>query len=122
VEHGMSLALLLSFQAAAAAAAPVAPRDVRAVDFDLAKYRSDANQGVESLFACAPSPGPDIVVCGRRRGGAYPLGEMGRIFEYGPLRAETRIGGANLDAHVESFTFSNGMISKRLMVRLKLPF
>jgi hypothetical protein len=119
----MSLALLMSFQAAAAPAPPpAAAQDVRAIDFDLARIRSADIQSIESLFACDRSQGADIVICGRRSGNAYPLAEMRGIFETGPLRAETHIGGATARAYVESVKFPNGMTSNRAMVGIKLPF
>ena len=118
----MSLALLMSFQAAAAPAPPAAPQDVRAIDFDLARIRSADMPGIESLFACDRSQGADIVVCGRRGGNAYPLAQMSRIYETGPLRAETRIGGTTVHAYTESVGFPSGRISKRIMFGIKLPF
>jgi hypothetical protein len=119
----MSLALLMSFQAAASPAPPpAAAQDVRAIDFDLARIRSADIQSIESLFACDRSQGADIVVCGRRSGNAYPLEAMSRIFEAGPLRAQSRVGGATVDAHVESVKFPNGTTSNRIMFGLKLPF
>ncbi len=115
----MKLFVLLSLQAAAAPDARVS-----AVDFDLARYKpADDPKTVESLFACRHPRGPEIVVCGRRGGNAYPLDKMSRIFESKPLRAEKDLGGgATVDTHVEQAKLSEGIVSNRAMVRLKIRF
>lgn len=105
----MSLALLMSLQAAAAP---------QAVDFDLARYKPS------QPARCAASGVTEIVVCGMRpRGGDYPLEKMARIFEEKPLVAQTDLGGgAQGRAYVESVPLPNGMISKRAMVGIRLGF
>jgi hypothetical protein len=126
MEREMKLFLLLSLQAAAPPAPAPAPADPtsRAVDFDLAKVkRADGPGGLEALFACDRAQGSEIVVCGRRKGYAYPLDAMAKIYEAKPLRAETRLGnGATANVHVEDAEMANGMISHRVMVGIKLPF
>jgi hypothetical protein len=119
----MNLLLLLSLQAAAAPPPPPGPV-AGAVDFDLARYKaSDDPKTAERLFACLRPQGAEIVVCGRRGGNAYPIDKMGRLFESKPLRAEKDIGGgATVDAHVETATLATGVTSKRVMLRLKVPF
>jgi hypothetical protein len=121
----MNLAFLLSLQAAAAPApVPPSPPRIGATDFDLARVKPSASPGdVHSLFGCDRSSGTEIVVCARRAGPAYPLEEMARIFEPGPLRAETGIGhGATANVHVEDFVFPNGQRSHRIMLGVKMPF
>ena len=125
----MNLAFLLSVQAAASPAPPP-PTRIGAGDFDLARYRKSAPPpDVHSLFHCDTSNEKEIVVCARRAGPAYPLEEMARIFEPRPLKAETRIGGAMANVHVEQAEFGadtpsahSGLTSKRVMVGIKLPF
>jgi hypothetical protein len=121
----MSLAFLLSLQAAALPAPlAAAPQRVAATDFDLARYKPSTPPGdVHSLFGCDNSSDHEIVVCARRAGPAYPIEEMARIFEPKPLKAETGIGnGATANVHVEDFEFPNGQHSHRVMVGIKLPF
>jgi hypothetical protein len=115
----MKLFLLLSLQAAAAPApAPPASSKVDAIRFDLARVRP-----ADPLADCDRSDGSEIVVCGRRKAYAYPLDKMAKIYERGPLRAETGIGGgATVDVHVEDAQLGSGLISHRVMLRLKMPF
>jgi hypothetical protein len=121
-ERDMNLAFLLSLQAAATPAPPAAR--IGATDFDLAKVRRSASPiDVHSLFGCDRSGGADIVVCARRAGPAYPLEEMARIFEAGPLRAETGLGsGLTGNIHVEDVEFPGGLHSHRIMIGVKMPF
>jgi hypothetical protein len=125
----MKLLLLLSLQAAAAPAPAPAYDGIGAADFDLAKVkRAD---GLDTLFACDKAGGSEIVVCGRRRGYAYPLDEMAKIFEAKPLRAETGLGnGAVADVRLEQVDLGpslspsahGGLRSNRIMVGIKMPF
>jgi hypothetical protein len=107
----MKLALLLALQAA-----PQAPAGPLPIDFDLAKVRP--------ADPCRTGgAGSDIVVCGRRPGGAYDLEKWERVFRTKPLLAETSIGpGAVARAYVESVAMPGGQISKRAMVGIKIGF
>lgn len=108
----MSLALLLALQAAPQPqAGPALP-----VDFDLAR--------VKPADPCRTGgAGSDIVVCGRRPGGAYDYEKWERVFKTGPLLAEKSIGpGAVAAAWVESVEMPGGQTSKRAMVGVKLGF
>ena len=105
------MALLLALQApAAAAAAPLR------IDFDLARVRP--------ADPCKEPTGSEIVVCGRRPSGAgYPMAEMERRYRRRPLAAETGIGGgATARAYVEGVEMGQGMVSKRVMVGIRVPF
>src|SRR6185503_10825306 len=94
VERGMKLFLLLSIQAAAAPA-PAPSTRIDAIDFDLARIKPS-----DPAADCGRPGGSEIVVCGRRKGYAYPLAEMAKIYEPKPLRAQTDIGnGAIADVH-----------------------
>jgi hypothetical protein len=120
MEAVMSLLLLAGLQAAAAAAAPPsAPPAPRRIDFDLATYKAGPDAG-----GCTPGDGSDIVVCGpRRTNGTYPYERMARIFESGPLDAETGLTGTLRGrAYVESVGLPSGFTSNRIMVGIKLPF
>jgi len=115
----MALALLFAFQAAAAAP-PALPR----IDFDLARY-GEVGLGL-GRDACPRADPSAIVVCARRGGGAYPLGEMARIFEPGRIVARARLAG-NLtgDVHLEqaqAWPADRGAVANRIMVGLRLPF
>jgi hypothetical protein len=103
----MSLTLLLALQVAIAA--PVPP------DFDLGKYRPSAN---------CESQGPyEVVVCGRRHADRNRVLPIEGDFETGPLRAEMGVGrNMKGSVDVDSVRFPNGTESKRLMVRLRVPF
>ena len=115
-ERGMKLFLLLSVQAAAAPAPPPSAK-VDAIDFDLARVKP-----ADPAACGGRSQGPEIVVCGHRKGYAYPLAEMAKIFEAKPLRAEKDIGGgAVADVHVEHTNVGN-IPTNRIMVGIKLPF
>jgi hypothetical protein len=109
----MSLALLLVLQASS----PAAPRDAPlAIDFDLARVRP--------ADPCKEPAGSEIVVCGRRpSGGGYPMAEMERRYRNKPIVAETGIGGgATARAYVEQVEIAPGMVSKRAMVGIRIPF
>jgi hypothetical protein len=114
----MPLTLLLALQAAAPPPVPVTtgPGGLIQLDFDLGKY---------SRSASCDGGGPyDVVVCGSRRNAGrnrvYPLtGD----FEAKPLVAEMGVGG-NMKAsmELEDVELTTGIISHRMMMRLKLPF
>jgi hypothetical protein len=116
----MSLALMLVLQAAVPPPAPL----VAPIDFDLARYRADGPGLALSGRDCAAGAPAAIVVCGRRRsGGDYPMEEMARLYEQGPLIAETGlIGNLRARAFVERVEFPGGQVSNRLMVGIRLPF
>lgn len=120
----MTLALLLSLQAAAPAPPPSLPSappsaGLLDVDFDLAHWKPPAS-------ACSAADRVEsggILVCGRRPSTAYPLERMARIFEAGPGDAETGLfGTVRGGAYVQSVAYSNGTVAKRIMVGIKLPF
>jgi hypothetical protein len=113
----MTLILWMAVQASAApGAVPVAP-----VEFDLGAVRPvETDTGL--LRRCRGTP-DEIVVCGRRRGGDYPMEEMARRYRQEPLKAEAGIGGgATARAYVEQVELSPGQVSKRAMFGIKLPF
>jgi hypothetical protein len=117
-EQSMPMILMLALQAAAAPA-PALPR----IDFDLARY-SQVELGL-GRDACRRADPSAIVVCGRRGGGAYPLGEMARVFEPHRLVAERRLTGNLMgDVHVERGDLppDRGAVANRIMVGLRLPF
>lgn len=109
----MSLALLLALQSA-----PPAPADrPLPIDFDLAR--------VKPADPCVTGGGggSDIVVCGRRPGGAYDYEKWERVFRTAPLLAETPIGpGAVAGIWVDSVPMPGGQVSKRLLVGVKVKF
>ena len=111
----MILSSLLLLAAAAAPPAAPAPR-VADIDFDLADMAADVGR-------CGQQASGEIVVCGRRSGGDYPMEEWERVFAARPLLAETEIApGVTGRAFVQSVQFPNGEVSKRIMVGIKLPF
>jgi hypothetical protein len=103
----MQLTLLLGLQVAIAPTVPA--------DFNLARYRPSVS--------CESSGPFDVVVCGRRHGDRNRLLPIEGSFETGPLIAETGVGG-NMKAGMvgETVRFSNGTVSNRVMVRLRVPF
>lgn len=108
----MSLALLLALQAA-----PRSPGEPLPIDFDLAS--------VKPADPCRTGlgTGSDIVVCGRRAGGAYDLEKWERVFRTGPLLAEKGIGGgAVARAYGEGVEMPGGQVSKRAMVGVRVKF
>jgi hypothetical protein len=109
----MTPLLLITLQAETS---PAPPRDVRTIDFDLARYRPRSD--------CAPAEAEAITVCGRRPlSTAYPLERMAKIFESGPLDTETGLGG-NMrgGVYLKQVEFPNGEVSRRILVGIKLPF
>jgi hypothetical protein len=115
---GMALTLLLALQAAAS---PAERGAVAPVDFDLAR----AKPGEPVLRrACAGATPGEIVVCGRPPpGGDYPLEEMAKIYETGPLDSEVSLGdGVRGSVTVDSVAMPNGEISKRVMVNVGVKF
>ena len=108
----MPLALLLSLQAGA----PPTPVALAPVDVDIA--------ALARTRRCAPGTGAEIVVCGRREpGGGYPMEEMARRYERGPLAAEIGIGGgATAAATLEQAPLDRGAVSNRVMIRVRIPF
>ena len=120
----MLLALALALQAETAApASPVFEH----IDFDLARYRMP-DLGAQSCHR--DNDASAITICGRR-GGAYPLARMERI--YGPQRliADTQVAGSlrggfhaeavNLDPTATDSSLPHD-VSSRVMVGLRLPF
>ena len=109
----MAAAFLIALQAAAASvpsvAAPVP------VDFDLARHAL--------ARGCGADAGGAIVVCGRLSArGAYPMAEMARRYERGPLRAEFGVGGATGRVYTEHVDFGQGRISNRVMIGVRTRF
>jgi hypothetical protein len=114
----MTLAILVALQAAAAAPAPPA---VDPTEFDLASLER-ADGRFASTIGCRREPG-EITVCAQPSGGGYDFDEWARIFATRPLVAETHLTGSLTGrAYVESHTLPNGMVSKRAMVGIRLPF
>lgn len=111
----MTPLLLIALQSAPAPAPP--PAEPHRVDFDLRTYKPSRD--------CGDTAGADtILVCGRRPGGgAYPLERMAKIFEPGPMDAETGLfGTVRGRAYVEEVPMPGGQVSKRVMIGIKLPF
>ncbi|HEY0027003.1 MAG TPA: hypothetical protein VGC35_03965 [Allosphingosinicella sp.] len=117
----MALAFLIALQAAAAIPGPAAAA-AAPVDFDLAELTR--RQQAEAGAGCGARGAGEIVVCGRRPGaGDYDMEKWERIFREGPLVAETDLGGvATGRAYTEQVELGQGMVSKRFMVGVKLPF
>ncbi|HEX8443660.1 MAG TPA: hypothetical protein VF631_08435 [Allosphingosinicella sp.] len=115
----MALAWILAVQTAASPAALTATVPI---DFDLAKVRPGDGEA-DGRLGCRGGDPAEIVVCGRRRGGNYPMEEMARRYAFEPIVAETGIGGGSTArAYVESVAMPDGQVSKRAMVGIKLPF
>lgn len=118
----MALAYLLVLQASSMPALPAA----LAIDFDLARLEISELDLADPLGArgCARQDPGTILVCGRRPSAdAYPMAEMERRYATRPLVAETRISGnATGDVHAETVEFPQGMVSNRLMVRIRIGF
>jgi hypothetical protein len=114
----MSLALLIALQAAAAPVADPKPVDLRKIDFDLSRYRPAPS-------TCAPAPG-DILVCGRRPAasvGAAEMARLARLYEQGPIDAETGLtGNVRGRVYTEEVAMPGGQVSKRAMIGIRLPF
>ena len=109
------LALLLQ-----AVAAP--PSALPAIDFDLARYRAAGFDLGFGQRGCRRS-GDEILVCGRRDAGAYPLERMERL--YGPRRLMAELGIAGTlrgDIHSEAVPMDRGAVSNRVLIGLHLPF
>jgi|GEM_PF-7054947 len=103
----MPLILLLGLQAAIVPTVPP--------NFDLAKYRPSAS--------CESSGPYEVVVCGRRHADRNRILPIEGSFEAGPLLAETGVGGnMKLGVVAEPTRLSNGTVSNRMMIRLKVPF
>ena len=109
----MRLALLLALQAA-----PQAPAEPLAIDFDLAR--------VKPAEPCETggAGGSDIVVCGRRPRGDLRPREMGaRVPDRPAPRREGESAAApSSGAYGESVEMPGGQVSKRAMVGVKLKF
>ena len=82
-------------------------------------------KGAEVRRRCAPSPGGEIVVCGRADGDEEfrlrPLPDADKYRE-SPVRAQTNVlGDGTLGVHNEAVGVG-GFRSNRAMVTLSLPF
>lgn len=109
----MSVALLLSLQAAAPPAA------AQPVDFDLAQYRRSPPRG------CGDAQGADILVCGRRLNQDIEITpEMEKRYgPKGPIKAETDLAeGVVGRVFTESAPMDRGAVSKRALVGVKIAF
>ena len=115
----MALAFLIALQAAAAIPGSAAAEAVPA-DFDLAELAK--RQQAEAKAGCGARGAGEIIVCGRPGTGDYDMEKWERIFREDPLVAETDLGGATGRAYTEQVDFGGGMVSKRFMVGVKLPF
>ena len=112
----MGLAWMFAVQAATAAPSAPAP-----IGFDLAKHRPA--RAAEAGRGCAAQSDSDIVVCGRRGGDGYRLRELDGPDAEKPLVAEVGIGGgAKGRAYVEGVELQQGLVSKRVMVGVKVGF
>jgi hypothetical protein len=111
-EPKMAAAFLIALQAAASPAPASAPIPL---DFDLARVARGLDCGVQSASL--------IVVCGRLSArDAFPMAEMARRYERGPLRAEIGVGGGTARVYGEQVDFGQGRISNRVMVGIRMPF
>lgn len=103
----MSLVTALLMQAA------MAPPDI---DFDL--------RDVPAASSCAEARGDEIVVCGRLDSNQHrltPLPDV--VYTEAPPRAETKLFGDVVGSAVmEAEEVANGVVSNRIMVRMKMPF
>lgn len=111
----MAVAFLIAMQASVSPGVPPAP-----IRFDLATATPPAASCKDRGGSEAST---DIVVCGRRRNAHRLVPPDGAVAEPTPLRAETRIfDNVRMSADVESATLPGGTISKRAMLRFKVPF
>jgi hypothetical protein len=111
----MILAMIMAVQPAELPPAQAAP-----IGFDLARYRPSEPVGAGCTGG---ANGTEIVVCGRRAPGTYPLEEMEARFREKPLRAEIGIApNAALRAYGEQVDLGQGLVSKRAMIGMKLRF
>src|ERR1051325_11615732 len=96
----MSLAFILALQAAAQPAPSAALAEI---DFDLRTIRAGSFDlaALPGSHACRAERPGEIVICGRRSGGDYPLAAMARIFEPRPLVAQMGVAG-NFGAAIHS--------------------
>jgi hypothetical protein len=121
----MSLAFILALQAAPAHRPPAAPAAPAAVDFDLRTIRPSSFDlaALPGSRACRAGRPGEIIVCGRRGGGDYPMAAMARIFEPRPIVARVGVAGnLSADIHTEARELAPGMVSNRIMFGLRLPF
>lgn len=115
----MSMAMMLALQAAAPAYPP--PRPIR---FDLGDIRPvDFGLRLPSLaINCGPDDPNEIVVCGARHRD-HRFRQLPSDFELRPFVAEFHItGDLTANAHLEAKELSQGVISNRVMLGLKLAF
>jgi hypothetical protein len=116
----MSLPLMLLLQAAL----PI-ERQADVDDFDLRTLVPEGPELELGLGRGCDRSDPDaIVVCGSRgEDSEYRFREVPNAYEEAPLVAETDLGGGMKgDMHLESATNPDGTTSKRIMVRVKVPF
>jgi hypothetical protein len=103
----MSLVTALLMQAT------LAPPDI---DFDL--------RHVPAPAACTPGRGDEIVVCGRLDSGEHRLSPLpDTTYAEAPPKAETKLFGDVVGSAVmEAEEVANGVVSNRIMLRMKIPF
>jgi hypothetical protein len=103
----MSLVTALLMQAT------LAPPDI---DFDL--------RDIPAPAACTPGPGDEIVVCGRINPGQHRLPPLpDATYVEAPPRAEMKLFGDVVGSAVmEAEQFPGGVVSNRIMLKMKVPF
>lgn len=116
----MALALVLALQAALGAPAAASP--IVAIDFDLARVRSDERWTPGG--ACRRGDPSTIVVCARRsHGGDYPMEAMERLYGVRPLLAEKQLGPGTVGRiYGEQVPMGRGAVSNRILIGVRTSF
>lgn len=121
----MALGWLLAMQAMTAepTVPPTTPGAIATIDFDLARIGEEQRDLLATRRRCDPN-GDAIIVCGRRPdGGDYPLAAWERLFALAPPRAEARLfGNSTVGVELEQVELQPGLISNRVMLRLRTRF
>jgi hypothetical protein len=86
------------------------------IDFDL--------RSATARFDCAPGRVDEIVVCGRPDHDRHRLRPLpDAAYAEAPARAEAKLfGDVTGSAVVEAEQFPDGVVSNRIMLKLKVPF
>lgn len=117
----MAFALILLLQAAM-------PMQLLAPASDLNLKSDDSDQSLQFRVLpkqnCIPKDAEEIVVCGSRRDNdRYRIPQLSSEFESKAMKAESELmNGVTGGIQVDSVTFPNGTISKRIMVTVKTKF